>query len=86
MRSFVFAVPVTYQLRAMNSTGMSLFHERPLFYIEAIKYNVVDYILKPFNVPDVLYTVERCIERRAKNTRTSDFAVDLGWLSEALME
>ena len=36
---------------------------------EAIKYNVVDYILKPFNVPDVLSTVERCIERRAKNTR-----------------
>ena len=28
---------------------------------EAIKYNVVDYILKPFNVPDVLSTVKRCI-------------------------
>ena len=45
--------------------------------LEAIKYNVFDYIMKPFNVSDVLSTVERCIERRARNTRTSDSAVDL---------
>jgi len=32
--------------------------------VEAIKYKVFDYILKPFNVPDILSVVKKCIERR----------------------
>jgi putative two-component system response regulator len=41
--------------------------------VEAIKYNVFDYILKPFNVSDILATVKRCIERREMSLRVKEF-------------
>jgi putative two-component system response regulator len=41
--------------------------------VEAIKYNVFDYILKPFNVSDILSTVKRCLERREMGLRVKDF-------------
>ena len=41
--------------------------------VEAIKYNVFDYILKPFNVSDILATVKRCLERREMSLRMKDF-------------
>jgi putative two-component system response regulator len=41
--------------------------------VEAIKYNVFDYILKPFNVSDILATVKRCLERREMSLRVKDF-------------
>jgi putative nucleotidyltransferase with HDIG domain len=45
--------------------------------VEAIKYNVFDYILKPFNVSDILSTVKRCIERREINLRIRDFLAEI---------
>ena len=45
--------------------------------VEAIKYNVFDYILKPFNVSDILATVKRCLERREMSLRMKDFLVEL---------
>lgn len=41
--------------------------------VEAIKYNVFDYILKPFNVSDILATVKRCLERREMSLRVKEF-------------
>jgi len=41
--------------------------------VEAIKYNVFDYILKPFNVSDILSTVKRCLERREMSLRVKEF-------------
>lgn len=41
--------------------------------VEAIKYNVFDYILKPFNVSDILTTVKRCLERREMSLRIKEF-------------
>lgn len=41
--------------------------------VEAIKYNVFDYILKPFNVSDILSTVKRCLERRELSLRVQEF-------------
>jgi putative two-component system response regulator len=41
--------------------------------VEAIKYNVFDYILKPFNVSDILSTVKRCLERRGMSLRVKEF-------------
>jgi putative two-component system response regulator len=41
--------------------------------VEAIKYNVFDYILKPFNVSDILSTVKRCLERREMSLKVKDF-------------
>ncbi len=41
--------------------------------VEAIKYNVFDYILKPFNVSDILATVKRCLERRDMSLRVKEF-------------
>ena len=43
--------------------------------VEAIKYNVFDYILKPFNVSDILATVKRCLERREMSLRVKEFLV-----------
>ncbi len=43
--------------------------------VDAIKYNVFDYILKPFNVSDILSTVKRCLERREMSIRVKDFLV-----------
>lgn len=43
--------------------------------VEAIKYNVFDYILKPFNVSDILSTVKRCLERREISLRVKEFLV-----------
>jgi putative nucleotidyltransferase with HDIG domain len=45
--------------------------------VEAIKYNVFDYILKPFNVSDILATVKRCLERREMSLRVKDFLVEV---------
>src|SRR4030067_2628245 len=45
--------------------------------VEAIKYNVFDYILKPFNVSDILATVKRCLERRVMRLRVKDFLQSL---------
>lgn len=45
--------------------------------VEAIKYNVFDYILKPFNVPDILSTVKRCIQRRELGIRIKDMLVEV---------
>jgi putative two-component system response regulator len=45
--------------------------------VEAIKYNVFDYILKPFNVSDILSTVKRCLERREMSLRVKDFLVEV---------
>jgi putative nucleotidyltransferase with HDIG domain len=45
--------------------------------VEAIKYNVFDYILKPFNVSDILSTVKRCIERREISLRIKDFLAEI---------
>jgi putative two-component system response regulator len=45
--------------------------------VEAIKYNVFDYILKPFNVSDILATVKRCLERREMSLRVKDFLKSL---------
>ena len=45
--------------------------------VEAIKYNVFDYILKPFNVSDILATVKRCLERREMSLRVKDFLQSL---------
>jgi putative nucleotidyltransferase with HDIG domain len=45
--------------------------------VEAIKYNVFDYILKPFNVSDILSTVKRCIERREISLRIRDFLAEI---------
>jgi putative two-component system response regulator len=45
--------------------------------VEAIKYNVFDYILKPFNVSDILATVKRCLDRREMSLRVKDFLQSL---------
>lgn len=45
--------------------------------VEAIKYNVFDYILKPFNVADILNTVKRCLERREMGLRIKDILVEV---------
>jgi putative nucleotidyltransferase with HDIG domain len=45
--------------------------------VEAIKYNVFDYILKPFNVADILSTVKRCLERREMSLRVKDFLAEV---------
>jgi putative two-component system response regulator len=45
--------------------------------VEAIKYNVFDYILKPFNVSDILTTVKRCLERREMSLRVKDFLLEV---------
>jgi putative nucleotidyltransferase with HDIG domain len=45
--------------------------------VEAIKYNVFDYILKPFNVSDILSTVKRCLERREMSLRVKDFLAEI---------
>jgi putative two-component system response regulator len=45
--------------------------------VEAIKYNVFDYILKPFNVSDILSTVKRCLERREMSLRVKDFLIEV---------
>lgn len=45
--------------------------------VEAIKYNVFDYILKPFNVSDILSTVKRCLERREMSLRVKDFLIEI---------
>ena len=44
--------------------------------VEAIQYNVFDYILKPFNVTDILSTVKRSIERRNLSVRIKDVLVE----------
>src|SRR4030067_2107607 len=45
--------------------------------VEAIKYNVFDYILKPFNVSDILSTVKRCLERREMSLRVKEFLMEV---------
>jgi len=45
--------------------------------VEAIKYNVFDYILKPFNVSDILSTVKRCLERREMSLRVKNFLTEV---------
>ena len=40
--------------------------------VEAIRYKVFDYILKPFNVVDVLSSVKRCIKRKEIRRRMKD--------------
>ena len=45
--------------------------------VEAIKYNVFDYILKPFNVADILSTVKRCLERREMGLRVKGFLAEV---------
>jgi putative two-component system response regulator len=45
--------------------------------VEAIKYNVFDYVLKPFNVSDILSTVKRCLERREMSLRVKDFLKEI---------
>src|SRR4030042_2035396 len=45
--------------------------------VEAIKYNVFDYILKPFNVSDILSTVKRCLERREMSFRVKAFLMEI---------
>lgn len=45
--------------------------------VEAIKHNVFDYILKPFNVSDILSTVKRCLERREMSLRVKDFLIEI---------
>lgn len=45
--------------------------------VEAIKYNVFDYILKPFNVSDILSTVKRCLERREISLRVKNFLTEV---------
>ncbi|OGP53018.1 MAG: hypothetical protein A2Y65_08900 [Deltaproteobacteria bacterium RBG_13_52_11] len=45
--------------------------------VEAIKYNVFDYILKPFNVSDILSTVKRCLERREMSFRVKAFLTEI---------
>jgi len=45
--------------------------------VEAIKYNVFDYILKPFNVSDILSTVKRCLERREMSLRVKAFLMEV---------
>ena len=45
--------------------------------LEAIKYNVFNFILKPFDVPDVLSTVKRCIERRERATKIRKTSMDV---------
>lgn len=45
--------------------------------VEAIKYNVFDYILKPFNVSDILATVKRCLERREMSIRMKGFLEEI---------
>ena len=45
--------------------------------VEAIKYNVFDYILKPFNVQDILSTVKKCIKRREMGIRIKDILVEV---------
>ena len=49
-------------------TGYGTLHSA----VEAIKYKVFDYILKPFNVPDILSVVKKCIERRYVSSKIKD--------------
>jgi putative two-component system response regulator len=41
--------------------------------IEAIRYDVFDYILKPFNVTEIICIVEKAIRRKKLNTRMKEF-------------
>lgn len=45
--------------------------------VEAIKYNVFDYILKPFDVRDILSTVKRSIQRRNLSIKIKDILVEV---------
>lgn len=45
--------------------------------VEAIKYKVFDYILKPFNVADILSIVKRCIKRREMSSMIKDVLLEV---------
>lgn len=45
---------------------------------EAIRYGVFDYILKPFNVADIMSVVKRSIEKRHFDKKQKDIIRDLG--------
>jgi putative nucleotidyltransferase with HDIG domain len=40
--------------------------------IEAIRYGVFDYISKPFNVPEIMYIIDKSIQRRKLNLRIKE--------------
>jgi len=41
--------------------------------IEAIRYDVFDYVPKPFNVPEIISIIDKSIERRKINRKVKDF-------------
>ncbi|MBN1255118.1 MAG: response regulator [Deltaproteobacteria bacterium] len=51
--------------------------------VEAIKYNVFDYILKPFNVSDILSTVKRCLERREMSLKVKECIAKIEEVSQS---
>lgn len=50
--------------------------------VEAIRFNVFDYISKPFNIPEIISVVKRCLEMRNTKRAVTNLFREISCLSE----